>query len=260
MPWEPGKSGNPSGYNGPRDRARRAVFERIQALKHADALETLSTLQNDPNTEPNLRVAAAAALAPYCHPKMQSLPVPRFIDLQIDMPEFSHISDAENFLAKIALLCARGHLDIQSAQELSGLVKTWIDTQYAKDELQFKINPPEQRDTTIRVEGGLPQLPGCNVTMPVLNGSAVSEQLLSAPKDVIPAEPQDAQNGQPAAKEFTQPNEITPGEAKTIGPHPLQDRHFKPDEPGMNSNGGGTNSSETQDQGPYISALANDTQ
>ncbi len=137
MTWGPGKSGNPNGYNGPRDRARRAVFERIQALKHTDALETLSSLQNDPNTEPNLRVAAAAALAPYCHPKMQATPTPRFIDLQLEVPEFTHVSDAENFLAKIALLVARGHLDIQSGQELSGLVKLWIDTQYAKDELQF---------------------------------------------------------------------------------------------------------------------------
>src|SRR5215475_1557136 len=99
MTWEPGKSGNPSGYNGPRDRARRAVFERIQARKHADALETLSTLQNDPNTEPNLRVAAAAALAPYCHPKMQSLPVPRFIDLQIDIPEFRSCFGRRSFLS-----------------------------------------------------------------------------------------------------------------------------------------------------------------
>jgi|SRR5262249_50853597 len=188
MPWEPGKSGNPSGYNGPRDRARRAVFERIQALKHADALETLSTLQNDPNTEPALRVAAASALAPYCHPKMQSIPTPRFIDLQLDVPGFTHVSDAENFLAKIALLCARGHLDIQSAQELSALVKAWIDTQYAKDELQFKINPPETRDSTIRIEGGLPQLPGTSIVMPTIDGKPVTNgHALAAPTDAVPA-------------------------------------------------------------------------
>jgi hypothetical protein len=58
---------------------------------------------------------------------MQATPTPRFIDLQLDVPEFTHVSDAENFLAKIALLTARGHLDIQSAQELSALVKTRKD-------------------------------------------------------------------------------------------------------------------------------------
>jgi hypothetical protein len=225
MPWEPGKSGNPSGYNGPRDRQRREVFERIQALKHADALETLSSIQNAPNADTAYRVAAASALAPYLHPKLQSVPTPRFIDLQLDVPEFTHVSDAENFLAKIALLVARGHLDIQSGQELSGLVKTWIDTQYTKDELQFKINPPEQRDQVIRIENSLPQLPGTRITMPVLNGNAVSEQLLSAPNDVIPPEA---------------PDELTPGQLKAVGPHPLQKHHFEPepDEPGKNSTNG----------------------
>jgi len=165
------------------------VFERIQALKHADALETLSTLQNDPNTEPNLRVAAAAALAPYCHPKMQSLPVPRFIDLQIDIPEFLHVSDAEAFLARLALLTARGHLGIQSAQELSGLVKAWIDTQYAKEELAFKISPPETRDTTITITGGLPALPSTNIMMQMLDGHATNgngHAALAAPTDEVP--------------------------------------------------------------------------
>src|SRR5262245_42807581 len=174
MPWAPGQSGNPHGYAGPRERRRKEVFDIIKNLGHKDALETLSYLQHNEQIDPGLRIAAASALAPYCHPKMQATPTPRFVDLQIDIPEFTHVSDAENFLAKIALLVARGQLDIQSAQELSALVKTWIDTQYAKDELQFKINPPEQRDTTIHITGGLPELPGTNITMPVLDGHATN--------------------------------------------------------------------------------------
>jgi hypothetical protein len=150
--------------------------------------------------------------------KRGAMPPPRFIDLQIDIPEFTHVSEAENFLAKIALLCARGHLDIQSAQELSGLVKLWIDSQYQKDELQFKINPPEQRDTIIRIEGGLSNgqvnLPGTDIIQPEAlehhNGHA-----LAAPESVI-----------------------TPGQLKAQGPHPLQERHFRPDEPGKNSGNG----------------------
>jgi hypothetical protein len=224
MPWAPGQSGNPLGYAGPRERRRKEVFEIIKNLGHKDALETLSYLQHNEQIEPGLRIAAAAALAPYCHPKLQATPTPRFIDLQIDIPEFTHVSEAENFLAKIALLCARGHLDIQSAQELSGLVEAWIRTQYAKDELQYKINPPEQRDTKIIVEGGLPALPGTTITMPVLNGHAVSEQLLTAPTNVVPPEP---------------PNEFTPAELKAQGPHPLQERHFRSEEPRKNSTNGG---------------------
>jgi AAA domain len=37
--------------------ARREVFERIHGLQHLDALETLSTIQNDSNTDPSIRVA-----------------------------------------------------------------------------------------------------------------------------------------------------------------------------------------------------------
>ena len=48
----------------------------------------------------------------------------------------------------------------------SALVKTWIDTQYQREELNYKISPPEIRDATIRIQGGLPALPGTNITMP----------------------------------------------------------------------------------------------
>src|SRR5215471_7931696 len=72
MPWAPGQSGNPNGYKGPRERRRKEVFEIIKGLGHKDALETLSYLQHNEQIEPGLRIAAAAALAPFCHPKMQS--------------------------------------------------------------------------------------------------------------------------------------------------------------------------------------------
>src|SRR5262249_44355527 len=212
MPWAPGQSGNPKGYAGPRGRRRKEVFKLIEGLNHDDALVTLSTLQNDKTADPGLRIAAASALAPYCHPKMQATPTPRYVELQIDVPEFTSVSIAEDFLARILSLVARGHLDIQQGQELAALAKMYIDTQYARDELQFKINPPAERDQTIQITGGLPALPGTTITMPVLNGRAVSEQLLSAPTDVVPSE--------------DPPTEFSPAELKAQGPHSLQKHHF----------------------------------
>jgi len=200
MPWAPGQSGNPKGFAGPRIERRREVFKIIENLGHKDALETLSYLQHNEQIEPGLRIAAAAALAPYCHPKMQATPTPRFVDLQIDIPEFTHVSDAEAFLAKIALLCARGHLDIQSAQELSGLVKLWIDSQYQREELNYKISPPETRDTTITITGGLPQLPGCeNLIMPQINGHATNGHALEPPVPQIESSGMNSTNGSDAA-------------------------------------------------------------
>ena len=163
------------------------------------------------------------------------MPPPRYIELEVDVNEFQHVSDAENFLAKIALLVARGHLDIQSGQELSALVKAWIDTQYAKEELQFKISPPETRDTTIRIEGGLPALPGTNISMPQLNGHIADARALAAPTDVVPPDPGTNQVPSSLPTEFNP----TPGELKAQGPHPLQERHFRSEEPGKNSGNGG---------------------
>src|SRR5262249_41869771 len=101
------------------------------------------------------------------------------------------------------------------------LAKNWIDAQYAREELaikQYNAGSTEH-EQTIHITGGLPALPGTRIDMPVLNGHAVSEQLLSAPKDVVPAEP-------------------APADAKTQGPHHLQEHHFRPDAPGTNSTNG----------------------
>jgi hypothetical protein len=185
MPWAPGQSGNPAGYHGSRRWRHREVFEEIKKLGYTDALITLARIQHE-STDDSLRVAAAAALAPYSHPKLQALPTPRFIENPIEVPEFTHVSDAEAFLAQIATLVARGELDFQSGLELSTLTKNWIDSQYTREELTIKqINAGgSEHKQVIKIEGGLPALPGTNVTMPMLNGHnghALDGHALAAP-------------------------------------------------------------------------------
>jgi hypothetical protein len=181
--------GNTEGKGRPPGKPNRRSLELQQRLKDrgdTDPAEYCSSIVSSDKEPTELKLAAANYLLPYLYPKRGALPPPRFVELEIDVNEFTHVSDAENFLAKIALLVARGHLDIQSGQELSGLVKAWIDTQYAKDELQFKINPPETRDTTIRIEGGLPALPGTNITMPTLeHGPVTNGHALAPPSPVV---------------------------------------------------------------------------
>jgi hypothetical protein len=178
MTWSPGQSGNPNGYQGPRNRRRHEVFELIKGLGHRDALVTLSAIQQE-SQDPFRQVQAAAALAPYCHPKLQATPTPRFIEHPIDVPDFTSVEIAESFLAKVTVLTARGELDFQSALELSTMAKAWIETQYAKLGLDLKAmaQGTESGEQTIRIEGGLPALPGCNVTMPELNGKKSYEML-----------------------------------------------------------------------------------
>src|SRR5262249_2239769 len=190
MTWAPGQSGNPKGYAGPRERRRKEVFEIIKNLGHKDALETLSYLQHNEQIEPGLRIAAAAALAPFCHPKMQATPTPRFIDNPIDVPHFDRISDAETFLGKLPVLVARGELDFQSAQELCAMTTLWINSQYQREELQIKQYNAgtTEHEQTIRITGGLPQLPGTSIVMPVLDGKPATNghDVLAAPEPAVP--------------------------------------------------------------------------
>jgi hypothetical protein len=231
--FQPGNTEGKGRPVGVPNRRSRELEQRLKDRGDVDPADFCSSIVSNPNEPTELKLAAANYLLPYLYSKRGALPPPRYIELEVDVSEFSHVSDAENFLAKIALLAAKGHLDIQSAQELSALVKAWIDTQYAKEELQFKISPPETRNTEILITGGLPGLPGTNITMPVLNGHAVQEQLLSPPTDVIP--PGDGTNRVPSEAVM----ELSPGELKAQGPHRLQERHFKPEpEPGRNSGNG----------------------
>src|SRR6516162_4181762 len=150
--FQPGNTESTGRPPGSPNKRTNELRLRLKNRGDTDPADFLSSIVSNPQEPTELKVAASNYLLPYLYSKRGALPPPRYIELEIDVNEFQHVSDAENFLAKIALLTARGHLDIQSGQELSALVKAWIDTQYAKEELQFKISPPEERDTTIVVQ------------------------------------------------------------------------------------------------------------
>ena len=138
----------------------------------------------------SLRIQAAGLLMPYKYSKCGTAPVQVYIDVPLDTPEFTHLSDAEQFLAKVAALVANGQVDLLAGQNLSNLAKAWIDAQYQREELAIKqINAgTTEHEQVIRVEGGLPPLPGTNVTMPLLDGKpATNGHALAAPSDAVPA-------------------------------------------------------------------------
>ena len=127
---------------------------------------------------------------PYKYSKCGTAPVQVYIDVPLDTPEFTHLSDAEQFLAKVAALVAHGQLDFQAGQNLSALAKNWIDAQYSREELAIKQfnSGSTEHEQTIRIEGGLPALPGTSIVMPVLDGKPVTNgHALAAPADAVPA-------------------------------------------------------------------------
>jgi hypothetical protein len=152
---------------------------------------------------------------PYKYSKCGTAPVLVYVDVPFEVPEFTHLSDAENFLAKIAALVATGQLDIHAGQNLSALAKAWLDAQYAKEELaikQFNAGPTEH-EQVIRVEGGLPPLPGCNVMMPVLDGKPATNghAALAAPADAVPQ----IESASTSSDEAATPNDSTNGQGST---------------------------------------------
>jgi hypothetical protein len=139
-----------------------------------------------------LRCAIACNIAPYYHPKLGIASAPKFIESVIDVPQFITIEEAENFLARLPVLVGNGELAAESALNLSTLIRNWIVSKHAGQELELKrLNSDvSSGDQVIRIEGGLPPLPGTNITMPELhNGHVVDAEVIAGPEP--PSPPQD---------------------------------------------------------------------
>ena len=162
-----GHTNNPNGRPvGSRNRRTNEIFEKLEARGDLDPADHLSSIVTNPNHPVELRAQAANFLMPYKYSKRGTLVAPRYVEDQITIPDFANIQEAQNFLADIARRAGAGELELASANDISNLVKNWVLSVTPQDELQLKIakeNP--QGPQEIRIEGGLPPLPGTNVIM-----------------------------------------------------------------------------------------------
>jgi hypothetical protein len=195
MTFQPGhnlSSGRPPGAV---NRRSEELRRRLRDRGDVDPADYCSSIVSSETEPTELKLAAANYLLPYLYPKRGAVPTPRYVEESIDIPQFTHLSDAEQFIAKVAALTARGELDIQTALELSTLAKNWIDSQYAREELSLKqINAgTSDHEQIIRIEGGLPPLPGSNITMPTLeHGPATNGHALEPPVPQIESSTNDS--------------------------------------------------------------------
>jgi hypothetical protein len=164
MPFYPGESGNPNGRKpGSRNKRTQEVLDLIQGRGDTDPLDALSKLITT-SQDPNIVATASNMLAPYVHSKRGTVPAPRFLPDPVEVPTFTSISQAEDYLASIPVALGRGEIDSQTALELSTLTKNWLDAIYSHQEYDLKLAAQGGgSDTTIRITGGLPQLPGSNI-------------------------------------------------------------------------------------------------
>jgi hypothetical protein len=105
-------------------------------------------------------------LMPYKYGKRGTIPPPRFVEESITVPDFQSIDQAEDFLAAIAQRAGKGELELQSATDISNLVRNWIEAKLAHTNTDLKVAAQGALgDATIRIEGGMPALPGTSIIM-----------------------------------------------------------------------------------------------
>jgi hypothetical protein len=83
------------------------------------------------------------------------------------VPGFETVEEAENFLADMSRRAGTGEFELQSAIDVSTLVRNWIISRNDRTELELKIAAHHgEPDKTIRISDGLPPLPGCDISCP----------------------------------------------------------------------------------------------
>jgi hypothetical protein len=173
-----------------------------------NSLEILLDFANSDKIPPSLRISAAAAAAPYEFPKKASVPPAQYVTHLIDVPDFDTVEEAEDFLKQLSRRVARKELDFQSTEEVAARIQAWIDSRRRGEDLAIKriaqdVHPGNQ---VIRIEGGMPTMPGCeNLIMP--------HQLNANGSGLLEHEPAVQSNGHDAPAS-------TPDTAQAPGPTP----------------------------------------
>jgi hypothetical protein len=164
MGLSPGQTNNPNGRPiGARNRRTEQIWKILEARGDTDPLDYLSNIVTNGRDE-NLRITAANYILPFKHSKRGPTPAPRYVEDAIQVPEFVSVREAEDFLADISRRAGAGELELQSALDISTLVKNWILSVTARNEFDLKLQAQGGGpDQTIHITGGLSQLPGTSI-------------------------------------------------------------------------------------------------
>jgi hypothetical protein len=203
--WKSGQSGNPNGRpSGSRNIRTNEVLELIKAAGHQDPLITLSELQAKSSDEA-IRATAANMLAPYLHSKNASKPIqpdPIYILEIINLQEPKSIAQATENISRLSTMKAQGLIDFATADNLINDMKIILYALLDENKL-IASTGDSNREQVIRIEGGLPLLPGTNVIMPNTmapksNGHDLAPDL-SPDEPVVQPAPDESQDPEPPA-------------------------------------------------------------
>jgi hypothetical protein len=173
--WQPGQRPEGAGRPvGARNKRTTEIVQQIIAAGHKDPLLTLAELQANSDDEAT-RATAANMLAPYLHSKNMAKPVPPdpvYFEQAVTLPRPTNIREAYENILKLSEMKAQAQLDVATADNLINDQRVVLNAMVDEAKLLAAAGDPNQEQRII-ISGGLPALPGTNITMPhQLNGNA----------------------------------------------------------------------------------------
>jgi hypothetical protein len=175
--FKPGVSGNPNGRPlGARGRGSYELRERLKARGGKDPAEFLSDIISSSDASLECKIQASGQLMPYYHSKLGAIPVepePRFMGIDPEIlsriQEPKSIEEVYGNIGYLSHLKANGTISIESADSLINDQKIILSGMV--DDIKIRVvNGATSQTQRIVIEGGLPQLPGCeNLIMPPIN-------------------------------------------------------------------------------------------
>jgi hypothetical protein len=179
VPFLSGEAWKSSGGNangrkpGTRNKRTQEILDLISQRGDKDPIDFLSEIISKESNYPHeLKVQAANYLLPYKHSKCGATPALRYIPEPVELPHLgpTSIDQANANINYISTRKAAGTIDLDFADSLIADNNKIASNLIAEEELKLKMiaqhGAPEQ---IIQIQGGLPELPGTNITMPVLN-------------------------------------------------------------------------------------------
>jgi len=196
MVFQPGHDYSQGRPPGTANKRSEELRRRLRDRGDKDPAEFLSGLVTNDNESKELRVQAANYLLPYLYPKRGASPEPPAVlileaDIKLPHPDPRTIPHSRDNIIYLSNLKAQGQIDQAWGDNL--IADQYKILSALVDEAKIAIQGGEQGEQIIRIEGGMPTLPGCeNLIMPQLNGHKSLElqaiQHEAQPNDSVPAD------------------------------------------------------------------------